>query len=79
MIDVDATIEAIWNAAQLKTVPTLDGSIFMLEHQLLQVCYVLSLAWSIIPWVLYHQDQRKEEFQLHLLVKLIYSLGNIST
>ena len=24
---------------------------------------------------IYHQDQRKEEFQLHLLVKFIYSLG----
>ena len=26
---------------------------------------------------IYHQDQRKEEFQLHLLVKFIYSLGSI--
>ena len=38
VIDVDATIDAIWEASQKGTTPVLDKYISLVENQMLQVC-----------------------------------------
>ena len=52
MIDVDATIDQIWKAAQTNRVPVLDGCISTLSDQLLQVCLLLdSMMMPIVSFI----------------------------
>ena len=48
VIDVDAAIDAIWKAAATTTptAPNLDGTIWMSQDEMLQVCLVIKILKS---------------------------------
>ena len=53
MIDINATIDQIWKAAQTNSVAVLDGCISTLSNQLLQVCLLLdSIMMPIVSFII---------------------------